>query len=196
PASVSFLLLGAALLLLGGGRRARRAAQGLGLLTLVLTVLPVVGYLFGADFLYTVPRLTGIAVQTATALLAAAAGVVALVPEYGLAALLCRDDAGGVLARRLLGPVLALPLLLGWLCVCGQAAGLFDPAFGEAVLVVAMALAWAVAVTAPVLGRASAELREADRRKDEFLALLAHELRNPLAPIRHAVQYLRLKGAD
>jgi PAS domain S-box-containing protein len=34
-------------------------------------------------------------------------------------------------------------------------------------------------------------LREADRRKDEFLAMLAHELRNPLAPILHAVQILR-----
>ena len=34
------------------------------------------------------------------------------------------------------------------------------------------------------------ELREADRRKDEFLAMLAHELRNPLAPIRNAVQIL------
>jgi signal transduction histidine kinase len=35
-------------------------------------------------------------------------------------------------------------------------------------------------------------LREADRRKDEFLAMLAHELRNPLAPIRNAVEILRL----
>ena len=34
--------------------------------------------------------------------------------------------------------------------------------------------------------RAEAALRETDRRKDEFLATLAHELRNPLAPIRHA----------
>ena len=39
----------------------------------------------------------------------------------------------------------------------------------------------------------TAALREADRRKDEFLAMLAHELRNPLAPIRTAVQLLRLK---
>jgi PAS domain S-box-containing protein len=35
----------------------------------------------------------------------------------------------------------------------------------------------------------------ADRRKDEFLATLAHELRNPLAPIRNAVQVLKEKGA-
>ena len=39
-------------------------------------------------------------------------------------------------------------------------------------------------------------LREADRRKDEFLALLAHELRNPLASVRNAVGIMRLKGAD
>ena len=41
-----------------------------------------------------------------------------------------------------------------------------------------------------------AALREADRRKDEFLALLAHELRNPLAPLRNGLQVLRLAGGD
>ena len=40
--------------------------------------------------------------------------------------------------------------------------------------------------------RLYAQLREQDRRKDEFLALLAHELRNPLAPIRNGLQLLRL----
>jgi len=39
-------------------------------------------------------------------------------------------------------------------------------------------------------------LREADRRKDEFLATLAHELRNPLAPIRHAVRILDSAAAN
>jgi signal transduction histidine kinase/PAS domain-containing protein/ActR/RegA family two-component response regulator len=38
-------------------------------------------------------------------------------------------------------------------------------------------------------------LRAADRRKDAFLATLAHELRNPLAPIRNAVQLMQLTGA-
>ena len=37
-------------------------------------------------------------------------------------------------------------------------------------------------------------LRDADRRKDNFLAILAHELRNPLAPIRNAVEVLKLIG--
>jgi PAS domain S-box-containing protein len=38
--------------------------------------------------------------------------------------------------------------------------------------------------------RAEEALREADRRKDEFLAMLGHELRNPLAPIRNAVHFM------
>ena len=38
----------------------------------------------------------------------------------------------------------------------------------------------------------AAALQDADRRKDEFLATLAHELRNPLAPIRNGVQILRM----
>lgn len=40
--------------------------------------------------------------------------------------------------------------------------------------------------------RTIAALEEADKRKDEFLATLAHELRNPLAPIRHGLQILKL----
>jgi PAS domain S-box-containing protein len=39
--------------------------------------------------------------------------------------------------------------------------------------------------------RAEDALREADRRKDEFLAMLAHELRNPLAPIRNGLHLMR-----
>jgi len=42
------------------------------------------------------------------------------------------------------------------------------------------------------LRRQAADLSEADRRKDEFLATLAHELRNPLAPIRNGLVLLRL----
>jgi len=39
-------------------------------------------------------------------------------------------------------------------------------------------------------------LREADRRKDEFLATLSHELRNPLAPVRNALEILRRASHD
>ena len=44
--------------------------------------------------------------------------------------------------------------------------------------------------------RAEQALLLADRRKDEFLATLAHELRNPLAPIRTGLDILRLRSGD
>ena len=44
--------------------------------------------------------------------------------------------------------------------------------------------------------RLYASLREQDRRKDEFLAMLAHELRNPLAPIAAAAEVLKLSASD
>ena len=55
-----------------------------------------------------------------------------------------------------------------------------------------------VSVCVDLTGRKRVEdvLREADRRKDEFLATLSHELRNPLAPIRNALEVLRRAGGD
>ncbi|HEY1379970.1 MAG TPA: PAS domain S-box protein, partial [Gemmataceae bacterium] len=67
--------------------------------------------------------------------------------------------------------------------------------FGPEDLRVAEDLAHRVAVAVENVQLYQA-LREEDRRKDEFLALLAHELRNPLAPLRNGLQVLRLAGTD
>jgi PAS domain S-box-containing protein len=55
-----------------------------------------------------------------------------------------------------------------------------------------------VSVCVDVTERRQAEqlLRQADRRKDEFLATLSHELRNPLAPLRNALELMRRSGND
>lgn len=50
--------------------------------------------------------------------------------------------------------------------------------------------------TANELREIAAQLSEADRRKNEFLAILAHELRNPLAPIRNALQIMQVTNGD
>ncbi|MBZ5713829.1 PAS domain-containing hybrid sensor histidine kinase/response regulator [Nannocystis pusilla] len=46
------------------------------------------------------------------------------------------------------------------------------------------------------LRRRASELQEADRRKDEFLAMLAHELRNPLSPIQSSLEIMNLQALD
>ncbi len=55
-----------------------------------------------------------------------------------------------------------------------------------------------VALQNEVAERARVEqaLKEADRHKDEFLAMLAHELRNPLAPIRNAVHLIKMRSVE
>ncbi len=57
---------------------------------------------------------------------------------------------------------------------------------------------WLVGTNLDVTARQNAEqaLREVNHRKDEFLATLAHELRNPLAPVLNAVEVLRIKSPD
>ncbi len=59
-------------------------------------------------------------------------------------------------------------------------------------------LVGAVNILVDITERKKAEdaVREADRRKSEFLALLAHELRNPLAPLRNGLQIMRLASHD
>lgn len=57
---------------------------------------------------------------------------------------------------------------------------------------------WLLGVGLDITDRKRAEeaLRENDRRKDEFLATLAHELRNPLAPLEHGLEILRLHSGQ
>nr|MDQ2696719.1 ATP-binding protein [Pseudomonadota bacterium] len=73
---------------------------------------------------------------------------------------------------------------------------LTDLAYANPVHDEAGSLLGAVNVLVDISERKRAEnaLKEADRSKNEFIAMLAHELRNPLAPIRNAVQILHLKG--
>jgi PAS domain S-box-containing protein len=54
----------------------------------------------------------------------------------------------------------------------------------------------AIARDISIRKRAEEELRMADRRKSEFLAMLAHELRNPLAPLRYGLQVMGLAGEN
>jgi signal transduction histidine kinase/CheY-like chemotaxis protein len=205
PASVSFIILGSALLLAGFSQESRRFASELALLVVIIASLSLIGYWFGADKLFVVARITGIALQTSTVLIVLGIGIMAAVPEHGIVAALQRDDAGGTVMRRLIVPIIAVPLVLGWLRIVGQQAGLYDMAFGTALrtlveVVLLVGLLWwtanGISQHALAARRAEESLKEANRRKDEFLATLAHELRNPLAPIGNALAIIKHSGGD
>jgi PAS domain S-box-containing protein len=88
--------------------------------------------------------------------------------------------------------------LLGKFMIYYDAAHAFSEEEVDLALTIGRQLAFGVQRKRAEEERARAEeaLREADRRKDEFLATLAHELRNPLAPIRNALHLLRLTGGS
>ena len=88
-------------------------------------------------------------------------------------------------------PLLACDRLLGTLSFGSRARREFSPEDVEFL----QTISHHVAVAYERL-RLIEQLRDADRRKDDFLATLAHELRNPLAPIRNAVQILKAKGPE
>ncbi len=100
------------------------------------------------------------------------------------------------------GALQMLPLIhgdrfLGGLWIDGEitplCAALLDEVAARAAIAFATAsLYGALQVEIAERRQAEARLEEASRRKDEFLAMLAHELRNPLAPIRNAVELIRL----
>lgn len=97
-------------------------------------------------------------------------------------------DLETVLAQLIVFPLLARGRKLGVLLLGFSSARSFGAA--EQALASEVAGRVAIALDNALL---YSKIRDADRRKDEFLAMLAHELRNPLAPIRNAVEIMRLR---
>jgi signal transduction histidine kinase/DNA-binding response OmpR family regulator len=101
------------------------------------------------------------------------------------------NASGHRLRSALVLPLLARGRILGAMSLAQGASGRnFDPATQH--LAGELANRAAVALDNARLYR---ELQDADRQKNEFLAMLAHELRNPLAPIRNAVQVLQAENS-
>jgi signal transduction histidine kinase/ActR/RegA family two-component response regulator len=212
PGAVSWTILGLAMVFASSSstrRWPRAMAPALSLVTMSIASLTLLGYLYGVTALYTVPLVTIIALQTSTFILAVSIGVTIAVPDRAPMRIVNDTSPAGALVRRILPAVIVVPIVLGLLRLWGEQGGLYDLATGTAsrtmaeIILLSALLWWAAAtIGKQAEARRQAEiqlvesLREADRRKNEFLATLAHELRNPLAPLRHAVELMKLKVPD
>nr|WP_314541471.1 HAMP domain-containing sensor histidine kinase [uncultured Massilia sp.] len=212
PITAGMFLAAGAGLLCTANKRTLRWGQSIALGLLLLALLTAAGYIFRDTFLYQLLPGRGTSIMTALAFCLMALGVLALRPAEGIMVVLHGPGPAAWATRRLLLSALAVPVLLGALAALTLRADAIDAGTAIAFLVwgvVALftAVVWRFAL---VLQRydaarrqaereretALAALREADVRKDDFMALLAHELRNPLAPIRAAAEFLKLGNCD
>src|SRR6185503_6382187 len=129
-----------------------------------------------------VPAATVLAASRRTAWLMAAGGLIASLLAFAVAY---------IMARRVAGPIGALAASARSI---GSGAALEPAASGRVGEVAAVAAA--LHETALAVQEREAQLRAASRSKDEFLATLSHELRNPLAAIVMIGQALKRSGAN
>lgn len=132
PSAVSWTLLGAAFLSALGDRMMRQIASAIGLAVALISALSLIGYVFGADTLYTLPAVTAIALQTATFLIAISIGLVLSIRDAEPMQTLLASTGSGLLARRALPFIILVPLVVGFLRQRGELFGLYDSQFGTA----------------------------------------------------------------
>lgn len=171
PASFCFIIMGAMLALVALRARGAHAAWIGGAAVAAVAMLSLMGYIYRADPLYTIPHLTTIAMQTSTALLMLGLGLIAAVPNAGPARALAGDSGASQMLRRVLPALVLLPVVLSWARVRGQEMGYYDLAFGIALrtlfeMALLLALAWWAAAA---VRRHEARLEHSNRRLQGLL---------------------------
>ncbi|MBI4516166.1 MAG: PAS domain S-box protein [Deltaproteobacteria bacterium] len=158
------LLAGALLLLDTNGRWRHRPAQMLALVAAAISFVALVGYVYGVPMLYRMAASSAMALHTAVALGLLSLGVLCARPAQGIAVLVTSDGPGGVVIRRLLVPAIAVLLILGWIRLTGQRAGLYQTEFGLSLMAVAASIMFAIlaVLNARMLDQIDAERRRAE----------------------------------
>jgi two-component system, cell cycle sensor histidine kinase and response regulator CckA len=125
--ALCFTLFGAAVVMTALPRpRSVNVAQAVEVFGLLFALVSLIGYLYSIAALIDLRDYKPIAPQTALALLLSFLGLVLATPDRGVMRIVLSDEIGGLMARRLLFFVMALPVLLGGVASAGLRQGLFN----------------------------------------------------------------------
>lgn len=156
--ALSFVLLSGSLLLLDMGR-AYLFAQFMSIAAIMVSLLAITGYTYRVISLDFAGIDRSLAIHTLVLFISLAFGLLALRADQAVAKVVLSDDMGGVLARRLLPVAVGVPIVIGWLRVEGQRAGLYGTDIGVALFAIANVACFASVIlwSATSLHRTDAE---------------------------------------
>ena len=204
--AAAFVFLGVALLMMNVETRRRfRPAQALAVLVALIALLALVGYGYQVGKLFGIGRYAPMALHVAFCFLMLSLALLCTQPEAGLMRHVTSCGAGGVMARRLLFWMIAVPLALGWLILRGVREDSFDTAFGFTLFVVAVIIFTSLMIwrNAASLDRKDAEQNAAEdslRRARDELEIRVKErvgdLAKVMTEVRDAVNLLADASSD
>lgn len=133
--ALSFFLVGSALLLLSIPRLNYGVTQFFSLVTFAIAFLGLLGYIYGNAFFYQLgPSFTAMALHTAVAFILLCSAILFYSPKYGVMAVVTKNNAGGIVARRLSLLVIIIPSALGWFILSGYRSKVYTPELGISLL--------------------------------------------------------------
>ncbi len=141
----NFLLISSALTLLYT-KRAIVLSQILAAITVLISLLAIVGYAYGVRKFYGVALFIPMALHTATSFLLLAGATLSISTDVGLMAIITNDGPAGRTSRILLPCAIILPIGMGWLRLIGQQAGLYEYEVGISIFVMSNVLVFTILI--------------------------------------------------
>ena len=196
--ALNFFLIGNALIVIHSKRRHMSPLACIAALICGFeALLAVLGYAYGIGVFYGMHSFIPMALHTAVAFLVVAFGIMSCQASSGFLAVITGNNAGGMMARRLLPAAILVPAVIGWLRLEGQRIGFFDSEFGVALYTVTNMLVFGslVACNAYLLFKTDAARAKADhrvRRTHDELEERKHQLETAV----HANQLIMDNSRD
>ena len=130
-----FLLLGLAITL-SGTKKAVALQRSVVAVCFALSLVALCGYLYGVHSLYSIAAYSTVAVHTAAGFMAACTAYFLSQPDRGMVSIAASETNSGLLLRTAVPAIIVVPIVIGWLRLAGQRAGLYDTPFGVALQVI------------------------------------------------------------
>jgi PAS domain S-box-containing protein len=162
--AVSFLLVGISLLLVDHRKNRFIPSQLISVLVFIISLVALIGYLYGAKSFYSLTAYRPMAANTAIAFILLTMGIVLSRYRYGFVSVITQKNIGGYFARRLIPIAIGVPVLVSFLQLQGQKYKLYDQEFGSAlgvtiIIIIFSALMW---WTAKSLNRIDSKRKKAE----------------------------------